>query len=136
MKQEQIVKINEKAKITIETFNKRNYRIRPLNQDGSKIEGIEAKHMIKQNKIEEEVSEMVCEIIAKDFDGTLEVDEQVIIESFTYQTWVSVGFDGQKVLYDLSTIHAHAEDVEDFDKNQVSRKTWKGLVNYIDRFDK
>lgn len=90
--------------------------------------------------MEERVAELVSEIVADYFNGESEVEEQFVVETFTHRVWGAVIYDYESndITYDMSTVHTNTDfqEEESIDKNQETRKTFKGLVNYIDRFDR
>lgn len=89
-------------------------------------------------EMEEFVSEIVSSIVVDAFNGRPEVEAQVEIKSFTYNIWVAVSYihSIKELSYHLSTVHSDTNILleDDFNKNKMERKTWKGLKNYIERF--
>lgn len=95
---------------------------------------------LRNNRVYEDAQDFTADVVAdllnkEGYDTQTECEGQIIIETFTYTIWVAVDLsDSGKVVYHVSTIHN--EDTEHEDKNVVIRKTYKGLLNYLKRFDK
>lgn len=134
---QKIIKVNDSNNISILTFENGTQEM--AHMVNGEISYKYNKDVIQgdEDKINQEVAGLVSEIVADFFDGNIECDEQAYMEFFTYTVWVAVEFDGHKLNYLCSTVHQ-----ENFDKdetalglNESDRKTWKGLTNYINRFD-
>jgi|SRR5690625_32739 len=90
-----------------------------------------------EDDAQDTVAELIYSLLKDEYyDIQTEADGQLVIEGFTYRVWVAVGFVNGKVVYNLSTVHSDTDinSDDDFDKNQQERKTWKGLINYINKF--
>lgn len=138
-KQQQIVKVNAQNEISILTWENGTIEIAHL-VNGEISYSIENDVVTfkSESGVDDYIEDFISRIIQAEFGGELEVDNQVIIEEFTYQIWVAVSFDmdRNKVIYGVSTIHENNHDKDDMDSNMAERKTWKGLANYIRRFSK
>lgn len=133
---QQIVKVNAENEISILTLENGKYEIAHL-LNGEYSETI-LNDVVTCDEwdLDKEVSDIVSQIVAESFGGDVETDEQVIIEDSTYQIWIAPSFVRGELSYGVSTIHDNNHDKDDMDTNSQTRKTWKGLANYIRRFSK
>ncbi len=83
------------------------------------------------------LSDLVAEILQKeleeDWGATKPSENLVIVDNGEYTVWVSVSVNRFEVFYDLNTVR---EGDEGSDRNLQTRKTFKGLVNYLKKFDR
>ena len=134
-----IVKVNEKNAISVARFEDGTYSIAHL------VNGKYSETLISdpyETKYEDEKVEIVQDLAAQiiaaelaEFDLVLEADAQLIYEAFSYNVWIAVSYYDNKLSYSCSTIR-NGSDEEHEDRNVVERKTFKGLANYLKRFDK
>lgn len=141
MKTQQLVKINENNTLSILTWEDGTKEIAHLENNEISYKYMNDVHQTKQTGFyfEDEVAEIASEIIhgiiSETYDVNTECDAQIIVENFSYNVWIAVNFNGKKITYDLCTVRPECKD-EDKDKNRVSRSTFKGLMNYLNHFDR
>ena len=93
-------------------------------------------------QLEEQICEIAAEVIhgilEEKYEATLECDAQVILETFTYNIYVAVSIGkNNKFVYDVSTMRDEDKEKEEYlDHNQARRATFKGLLSYIEKFDR
>lgn len=136
MKQGGWIKLNDNVEIEVITFNRKNWRIR-VKKDG---EVTFAESFIKEFEIVDRVQEVVADALheeLEEMDYVVEVVEegQLIVHTFKYDIWVAVIFYDNKIVYSLSTVKEEDKGTDEFERNMTERKTWKGLMNYIKRYD-
>ena len=95
-----------------------------------------------ENELSEKVEEIATEIVTKTLKEEFEaetVEGSIQIETFTYDIWIDVMFEKNKITYACETSHNgrryDCDDFRDSVANRQTRNTFKGLVNYIKRFE-
>ena len=139
-KTQTMVKINSENTISVLTYNDGSQEVAHL-ANGEYSEAVlrDVLHFEKDSlSFEDKVQDLASEILLVEleklgFSVRPEVEGQVEVECFMYNIWIAARLNGNKIVWDLSTIHALCED-EDKDKNKAARTTFKGLVNYLNRF--
>lgn len=141
-KTQKIVKVNADNAISILTWEDGTFEVAHLFQ-GEPTYSIwnDVQTFKSENEMEEAVQELASQIVAREldqkgWDATPEVDAQVIVETFTYNVWIAVSYYGGELSYSVSTTREDDREESWTDRNCVERKTWKGLMNYLKRFDK
>ena len=136
-----IVKVNAEHSISILTLEDATFEVAHMvNGDLSYTIWNDVRTFSDSTSLQEAVQDLVAELVqaeldSKGFDATLEVEGQVVVETFTYNVWVACCFYNGELSFELSTQRDDDKDGEYTDRNRVERKTWKGLMNYLKRFD-
>lgn len=91
-------------------------------------------------KINEEVEKLAACILLdilvdEKYEVTFADEAMLNIANFVYEIYVSPSYQGKKIVWELSTVREETKDEDEFEKNKVSRSTWKGLINYLKRFE-
>jgi hypothetical protein len=140
MKKQQIVKVNETNSVSILEWENGTFEVAHLvNGEVSYKVRKDVETFKTEWQTERAVQDLVADILASEleelgYEVTPECDQQVIIEFFTYNVWVAVNYFEGELSYYCSALHTDKE--YESDTNKADRKTWKGLMNYIKRFDK
>lgn len=139
MTNKQIVKVNETHSVSIREENGIYEVAHLLMGEYSETLRNDVERYDSKDSMEKGVQELVADIVNEElellgYDTRPEVEQQVVVEGFTYNTWVAVVYYDNKLSYGVSTIHCNDEDFTD--RNVTERKTWKGLINVVQRFYK
>lgn len=139
----QQVKVNKENSISILEWSNGQFEIAHLNNGRVVYTILEDVITTSENKLAETVENLALEILAVELekDYTVEVVETSLkIETFTYNVWVDVDYYKGKLSFHVETSHlgrlAGCDEFFDSVANKQIRKTFKGLVNYIENFDK
>lgn len=140
---QKIVKINKENSISILEWSNGEFEIAHL-LNGEVVYGIISDVItVSADKLEETIEDLALEIVAaelnEDFDVEI-VETSIKIETFTYNVWIDVAYSNNKIQFLTETSHLErlgkSDEFQDSVANQQIRKTFKGLVNFIERFDK
>ena len=136
-----IVKVNAEHSISILTWENGTVEVAHLFQ-GEPTYTIwnDVRTFDNSTSLQEAIQDLVAEIVQEElthqgFDATLEVEGQVVVETFTYNVWIACCFYNGELSFELSTQREDDKEGEYTDRNRVERKTFKGLTNYLKRFD-
>ena len=96
-----------------------------------------------EEKLSENIEDLAIEILAaelkKDYDVEV-VETSIKIEMFTYDIWIDVSCNKGKLDFHVETSHltrfADCDNFQDSVANRQIKKTFKGLLNYIKKFDR
>lgn len=133
---QKIVKVTEKSSISIVEIEGKFQMAHLVDGKYSEILFNDVEQASSQ--LTDDVQDMASTILAweleeKGFEVRPECDAQVVAEMFSYNVWVACNwYNDNKITFTCSTWR----DEDEQDRNVVERKTFKGLVNYLNRFDK
>ena len=138
----QTIKVNNNNSISILTLENDMFEIAHL-ENGKYSETILNDVVrVNENELSEKVEEIATEIVTKTLKEEFEaetVEGSIQIETFTYDIWIDVMFEKNKITYACETSHNgrryDCDDFRDSVANRQTRSTFKGLVNYIKRFE-
>lgn len=125
------IKINETYSVTVGTkdVGGETEFFHYINKDGLIFSKITVNH--DEQEYKESVADSVSYVIAELVNGNVDVEAQVFVEGFEYKIWVAVEMINNKIVYNCSTVSDYHNG---FDANNQTRKTFKGLVNYVNKF--
>lgn len=137
------IKINKENSISVLEWSNGQFELAHLQNGHVSYTVINDVITTSENKLSEAIEDLALEILAvelnKEFDVEV-VETSLKIETFTYNVWIDVAYYKGTLTFNVETSHVgRLSDCDEFGDsvaNKQIRKTFKGLVNYIEKFDR